>query len=206
MRRYGIAALVIFLLLMLGVGALVIVMSQRQMVAKLTSGSCGSRWHEGLRFDAVDVRGIEIYYQPLHNVYDIKGTVRVHFPNGHVEIVSNRTMAGPGPVELWHRQKAPPPYKPGPSQVVRDAKGTVLGAGDCIGSIHGGSCGSPYHDRIRFECTDNKGIKVFYLPARNSYYVAGKARVTWYGWFGKPRAVKDCENELVIAPGQPKVR
>ena len=56
MRRYSIPALVILIVLMVCVGALVVVTGQRQMVAKLISGSCGSRWHEGLLFDAVDSR------------------------------------------------------------------------------------------------------------------------------------------------------
>ena len=85
-------------------------------------------------------------------------------------------------------------------------RGRSWGPGIASAAFNEGSCGSPYHDGIRFECVDNKGIKIFYLPARNSYYVAGKGRVTYYGWRGKPRKVQECENALAVAPGRPKVR
>jgi len=39
---------------------------------------------------------------------------------------------------------------------------------------HGGSCGSHYHAKLYFQFLDRNATSIYYLPDRNTYYVAGR--------------------------------
>jgi hypothetical protein len=178
--------------------------------AKVPSGDCGSEFHDGLRFRCLSQGGMSVYYLPDRNTYFVVGKALVYQRGGgYRRIVEDAEMTAPRPpdhpIEEIRLQRVGPPTPPD-VRARRDAlvRQVEQSGGVLIGSFgRGGSCGSPYHAGLRFECRDeyDYGIKVFYLPARNAYYVIGKAGVYSMAGAGSAREVEDAE---IAAPGPPR--
>jgi hypothetical protein len=61
-------------------------------------GSCGSKYHEGLRIEALD-DGMAVYYLPDRNVYCVVGKAEVRYRNlrnGFTRIIEDGEVKGPG--------------------------------------------------------------------------------------------------------------
>ena len=121
------------------------------LIGKFPTGSCGSQYHPSLRFEANDPNGIEVYYLPKDNAYYVMGKARVTNDVQHVTTdvqepvrrARSSSLAHGGPDTshfIWEK--------------VTDANGNLLGDGVLLARFDQGSCGTPFHDGIRFGVVD----------------------------------------------------
>jgi outer membrane lipoprotein-sorting protein len=172
-------------------------------------GDCGSEFHDGLRFRCLSGDEVHIFYLTDRNSYFIVGKALVYECGGKLRrIVENGEIVAPGPLdhsvaEVRRKQMGPP--TPPEVRAQRDAlvRQVEQSGGVLIGNFgRGGTCGSRYHAGLRFQCQDDYdyGIRVYYLPGRNAYFVIGKALVYDKTDRGFRQEVEDAE---LAAPGPP---
>lgn len=159
-------------------------------------GSCGTPFHHDLTFGVIDNGGMILVYLPDRNAYRVFGRALVHEGNSQ-RVVDNAEFAPATPpdvtVKQWKAEEArrdaeekrrqPPPEV----RAQWDAKAKELRAAGAKHLWFGGR-GWPRVD-LAFEPVTERFIDVWYSPARNEYYVMGKARV--YDRRGFDQTVED---------------
>jgi outer membrane lipoprotein-sorting protein len=173
-------------------------------------GDLGSEFHDGLRFRCLSGGEVHVFYLTDRNAYFVVGKVLVYDRESSFRrIVEDGELAAPRPPDhslAEVRQKLFGPPTPPEVLAKRDAlvRQVEQSGGVLIGHFgRGGECGSAYHAGLRFQCQDHYdyGIRVYYLPHRNAYYVVGKALV----YSKTDRSFrKEVEDAEIAAPGPPR--
>ena len=180
------------------------------LICRIPMGtSCGSAFHEGLRFVDLGPSAMTVFYLPERNAYRVFGKALVYEPEGTFkQVVEDGEVAMSLPPDHSSeevRKQETSPELPADVKASREAKDRELrsaGAKQCSNfGGRGGMCGSPYHAGIIFENLGPYGMALYYLPDRNAYYVMGKARVYNMSGKGSKQVVEDGE---IAAPGPPQ--
>ncbi len=163
-------------------------------------GMCGTPYHEGLNFQSLDNNGLALFYSRGRNVYHVVGRALVLMipGDGSFQVVENAEVPAPGKpayrrLEDFLAAKVNPRVEAAEKELRSAGGELVLKISD-----GGGSCGSLYHSKLRFQVLRNDGCVIVYFPERNTYAVFGKVRV--FG-MGLDQVVEDGE---IKAPGPPE--